>query len=670
MHFNPRIYRFLSFLVIFFLNIHAAYASLSPRISLNGYTSDYTVAEADLMWPIEGNAKQNFYINPQWVYGSDNQNTASLGVGYRWLHNAEAIYGAYLFGGYARIPNNARVWIVNPGVEVMGRRWDVHLNAYVPIGDRRYSVWDTAYYFADNSLYEANLHAVQEVGNGADVKWAYQLSSTLPLKAYVGSYFFSPARSENIVGGAVGAEYWLDNFLKLFTRYSYDNLHHSTVAIGIGLEWGGTRVHRANPALRERLTDPVAHYLANLGYAASIPSRKTTPQVLGSKTVYDNIAFFSHGAPRPSYGYAAQNTTKACTYENPCGPADFNQENIDSLQTRLPHTQLYFSGGAFSALNKQGNAISLKPGQSIHGRTLDYTSPAAGNARTRFDGGFELDANTALTDIILKPAGRVKNGIVAEEISHISIMNSQIGSPDARFEKGIKLDGVSGGMINNTSVFTNKYGIELKKSNAISIQSSQLSIFASKDNDIALGITVENGTGVNITDSSVDVVGNSKIRNAGIDVIDAQATINRTAVRVGSGLEPQQQFGISVSGDSNLAINDSSFKVAGASDNIGIVKEVAGANTDNKVNLCINNTTITVGTATSQGMQVFLQLPDDSGNRGSLDMFMNNSKLSLQGTDANSLEFVNRTKNNWNANDKIHMRGVICMKNGRMSACE
>ena len=639
MQFYLRVCLFLSLLVIFFLTIHAANASLSPRISLNGYVSDYTVAETDLMLPIASNAKQNFYINPQLAYGSNNQGVAGLGAGYRWFNNAEAIYGAYLFGSYARIANNARLWIINPGVEVMGRRWDAHLNGYFPIGDRRYSVWDTAHYFAGNSLYEASLHAVQEVGNGTDVKLGYQLASTLPLKAYIGSYFFSPSRTENIVGGAVGIEYWLDSFFKLFSRYSYDNLHHSTVAIGLGLELGGSRVHRSNPNLQERLTDPVEHYLANLGYGAPIPSRKTTPQVLGTKTVYDNIAFFSQGIPA-SYSYAAQdaNTIKPCTYENPCGPADFNQDKINTLNARLPGTQLYFNGGNFSALNGD-KAITLNPGQSLHGQTFDYASPAVGGSRTQFKGGFELEGNNTLTNIILEPAGRVENGIKTEEkVSHISIINSQIGSPDARFKNGIHLESVTGGMIDKTSVFAKEYGIELADSNAISIQSSQISIFPSKDNDLALGITVENGTGVNITDSKVDIVGNAKYRSAGINVIGAQVTINRTAVRVGSGLEQRDQLGISVSGDSDLFINNSLFHVAGAGNNIGIRKETAIGNTKNGVHLRVNGTRITVGTATSQGEQVFLSLPAKTGeNRGSLAMDMNNSKIILQGADANSV---------------------------------
>ncbi|WP_244887568.1 hypothetical protein [Rickettsiella grylli] len=59
------------------------------------------------------------------------------------------------------------------------------------------------------------------------------------LKGYLGSYYFSPAETNNVWGGAAGLEYWLTQGVKLVGSYSYDNLHHSTYAFGIGLEWGG-----------------------------------------------------------------------------------------------------------------------------------------------------------------------------------------------------------------------------------------------------------------------------------------------------------------------------------------------------------------------------------------------------------------------------------------------
>lgn len=107
--------------------------SLAPRFSANVYTGVYTVGSADLMLSLDGNEIHNLYVNPQAAYGSDQQWLADLGLGYRWINNDAAILGWYAFAGRTRVNNNSDFWIANPGVEVLGRRWDTHLNAYIPV---------------------------------------------------------------------------------------------------------------------------------------------------------------------------------------------------------------------------------------------------------------------------------------------------------------------------------------------------------------------------------------------------------------------------------------------------------------------------------------------------------------------------------------------------------
>jgi hypothetical protein len=123
------------------LSVKAFSSPLPARFSADGYGStDYLVGQADLMLPVKGDAGHNFYIDPALAYGSDSQGYADLGVGYRWLKNDAAILGGYLFGGYSRIDNNARIWVVNPGIEALGSRWDAHLNGYLVMGDRNQNV--------------------------------------------------------------------------------------------------------------------------------------------------------------------------------------------------------------------------------------------------------------------------------------------------------------------------------------------------------------------------------------------------------------------------------------------------------------------------------------------------------------------------------------------------
>lgn len=240
---------------------------LPPRILANGYvSSDYMVAHTDLMLPVLADKAHSVYLNPSINYGSDKQGYLDLGLGYRCARNfwtgskfgsIPAILGVYLFAGYSRINNNARLWVINPGVEALASRWDAHANAYIPMGDRNFHVSTlnnppvpvpSDITFSGHSEFVATLVPQQIIsqhaGDGADVELAYQLFSRIPLKGYLGAYFFAPAQVNPIWGSATGLEYWVNSNVKTFFSYTYDNLRHSTGALGVGIELGGTHVHR------------------------------------------------------------------------------------------------------------------------------------------------------------------------------------------------------------------------------------------------------------------------------------------------------------------------------------------------------------------------------------------------------------------------------------------
>jgi len=65
------------------------------------------VGQADLMSPLNSNTIHNFYSSPRLMVLIIK---VTLGLGYRWIKNNAAILGFYLFGGYTRIDNNARLW--------------------------------------------------------------------------------------------------------------------------------------------------------------------------------------------------------------------------------------------------------------------------------------------------------------------------------------------------------------------------------------------------------------------------------------------------------------------------------------------------------------------------------------------------------------------------------
>jgi len=496
-----------------------AYASFSlpPRLSASAYASDYTVGQADLMLPVRGNTTQNFYVDPALSYDSDNQSELDIGLGYRWINNDAAILGGYIFGGYSRIANNARLWVANPGIEALGSRWDAHLNAYFPMGDRHYVTGtEIVPFFIGHSEFGRIFLINQYVGNGADAKVGYQLFPGSSWKAYLGSYYFSPAETNNVWGGAAGLEYWLTQNVKLVGSYTYDNLRRSTYAFGIGLEWGGTRVNRADPALEERITDPVERYLAELGRGSKMPSPlklKPRRRIIRTGATGDDdivglgndIVFFSL-AGRPNNNGTGL-TLANCTFENPCGPTDFTQTAVSTFGTLLPNTLFYFNGGTYSA-----GAVSLVPGQSVESRSAGYTQPATGAARsTIITDRIGLNGNNSLVNIILSGATNNNGKVQVQGLNNV-ITGSQIGTPG--FTQLIGVRNTSGGLLINNTVVSNSSvtGLFLDGGNT-SVQNSEINILG----NTPIGINALGGARVTLN--------NVQIFGTGTSVTPADATI-------------------------------------------------------------------------------------------------------------------------------------------------
>ncbi len=552
-------------------SIAEASASLPARFSADGYGStDYLVGQADLMLPLKGDASHNFYIDPALAYGSDSQGYADLGVGYRWVKNNSAILGGYLFGGYSRIDNNARLWVVNPGIEALGSRWDAHLNGYLVGGDRNKAVSSFLTFDEFNGHSELfNLFDVtQHAGDGVDVKLGYQLFPKTPLKAYVGSYFFSPAQTNNVLGGGVGLEYWVDQNIKVFASYTYDNLRRSVGALGLGVELGGTHVHRSDPSIEERITDPVERYLAELGHGSAIPSQKKT-QLIGQivPASRDDDAFFS---PTGTPNNGGMNLTFAnCTFENPCGPTDLTNQGTQTLETLLPNTRMFFGGGVYSALDVVGgtNPVTIRTGQSI--------APTPGTPSSTFQGGFILAGNNTLTDITLEPTVSTATGAgVSASGGNVLINGSQIGSTATPFATGLALSGNTQADLNDSTVFASSVGVNASGSTSLTTNASMINVNGGAN---SFGISSTSSGPINLTQGSiVNVTGGSAFgvnsTGGGDFVLSDASSLNVT------GTGGATSIGLITAGAGTVTVSGaSSINLESGANSVGYLDEGSGA---------------------------------------------------------------------------------------------
>ncbi len=521
-------------LLFFTLSLEAR-EPLPPRFSAAAYTGVYTVGQADLMVSLDGDRQHNLYVDPQGAYGSDQQWYGDVGLGYRWIKNDAAILGWYLFAGHTRVENNSNFWIVSPGIEALGSRWDARINAYLPVAGRsneigieNFNVENTPVFTGHTEIINSvfnDANAIQQIGNGADARVGYQLFRTVPLKGYLGAYFFSITNTENVRGGAAGLEYWFDDNIRIFANYSYDNYQHSNVIGGLGISFGGVRKHWADPSLSERLTDPVERYLANLGHGSGIPS-KTLLYGIGSgsstQLISTDIAFFSQTGT-PNAGGAGL-TLASCTFENPCGPTDFSQAGVDTLNTLLPNTMMYFNGGSYG-----GGTVSLNAGQSVRSRTADYKQLANGSARSSFNNDIDLVGNNTLENVILLPGATI--GSLANGSNNL-ITGSQIGAMNAPASIGVRQN--SGSLtINNTTIFAADQAVFADgffTPVTISILNSQLNV----TNNIAVNAEGISANKATITVNNTQIQMNGSATLSGILVGDSMLNVNNTNITVDS----------------------------------------------------------------------------------------------------------------------------------------
>ncbi len=577
-HLSPYLAFILSFSV-FIETTQAIAFPLPSRLSSNVYATDYTVGEADLMLPLAGDRRHNFYLDPNVAYGTDNQGYADLGLGYRWIKNDAAILGLYLFGGYTRIDNNARLWVANPGIEALGSRWDAHLNGYVTMGDRSYALGNSLgpFSFTGNSQVANLFQLTQYAGNGADIKLGYQFFPQSSLKGYVGSYFFNPLQPSNIWGGALGLEYWLDNHIKVFANYTYDNLRHSTGAFGLGVELGGTHTVRVNPTLEERITDPIERYLSDLSRGSAIPSRKAQLN-LGQATISNNIAFFSQTDGSSNNIARVSQKLADCTFEHPCGPTYLTDVSASILNSLLPNTQMYFNGGSYSAQNIEGTAVTLQPGQSLSSRTADYSQPATGARRSIFNGALILNSNNTLNNIIIIPTASTAsgNGILISNSTNIKINGSQIGSLIQTFSKGITFI-ASQGTITRSSLNSSNVSLgALNNSNAL-IENSVVNVINAGNSMSSAALFASSNSVLTMNNSFAVMTGNTSGKLSAVLTQNASVNINQSTINITSNNNVATTFVLFNTGDGSISVQRSSLNLQGGSARSSRIIEPTGA---------------------------------------------------------------------------------------------
>jgi hypothetical protein len=284
----------------------------------------------------------------------------------------------------------------------------------------------------------------------------------------------------------------------------------------------------------------VDRYLANLGHGSGIPSKTLLYGMgrgSGSTLISNSITFFSQtGTPNTGGNLTIVN----CTFENPCGPNDFTQAGVNSLNPILPNTMFYFNGGTYPAVNGV-NALTLNNGQSVSSRIADYSAPATGATRSTFNGNFNLSGNNTLDGVILDNSGIAVPGVNTSGTNNL-INNSQVGAILSPYNQGVVVN--SGSLtIQNTNIYgtflgvgginssltlesstidavgPNTVGVNLNNTNT-QITNTQIKSFGTIGTTNLVGVNASGSSAVNILNSAVEASSTPAVNTVGLRTTD------------------------------------------------------------------------------------------------------------------------------------------------------
>jgi hypothetical protein len=538
-----------------------------PRLSGTGWVSNnQDILQGDAMAALFGNPQNILWLDAQAKNALDSSWSVDPGVGYRYVYNDERIFGAYLFADSSRALNGGHTfWDLSPGLESMGRLWDFRINGYFPYNRRRVFIsqgfadeYDQYQFvtFAGRTEYDKILTLYQQIGNGVDGEIGRWIVPGLT--AYVGAYYFSAGPStsglvnpQNIKGFAARAQYEFNPRLALEINDTYDNVLHDTILGGVRFTLGGLGNSAQDRSdISSRLLDSVERSLATQGQGVAVPVQnqlQLTQLNSSNAAERSNIWFFNPGGS-PSYGGGDVTiNANSCTFENPCSPAAFTQDNINAINGFAPGANFYLATATYTIGTSTGTptAMTLNADQSIFGREPGFAMPATGSDRPILEGGLIIPSDTTATIDSIQLLNLTANpyagpGMTINNNDNLTISDSVIGQLSANnyqnFTTAIAITGSDNTVkINNSDVYAFSPGISPAQGIAISGPGNNAELqFGS--NDIITAVVSSSTSGNNYAFGIIDTSsGNNHLFFSSNDTINAEAS-NSSAKTYSSGI--------------------------------------------------------------------------------------------------------------------------------------
>lgn len=158
---------------------------------------------------------------------NDRRPAANLGLGLRTL-SSSWVYGINAYYDY-RKTHHFHYNQVSLGLEALGKKWDVRLNGYLPVGKKKSTFFDTKFSNFEGNY--ANLTSKQEFsmkGLNAEAGYHFKKMKHASFYAAAGPYYFYN-EGKNAIGGEARASTTVFDHFKFEVSGSYDPVFHGIV---------------------------------------------------------------------------------------------------------------------------------------------------------------------------------------------------------------------------------------------------------------------------------------------------------------------------------------------------------------------------------------------------------------------------------------------------------
>jgi parallel beta-helix repeat protein len=489
-----------------------------------GYNTGYTTLEAFLAAPTDLWAVMPFVDLRGHIF-NDGHWAANGGVGLRSLMK-DRVYGAYAYYDY-RDTQRKGYNQVSFGLETLGTLWDLRLNGYAVVGDRRTRPYHTQFsQFAGNNIYYTQKFQYALSGGNAEVGFYPLKMQDFTLYTGIGPYYLKgPARGA-VWGGETRIKFMWKEYVGAELSYSYDHTFKNIVQGQVFLSLplgpkGKVRESKKrscidNYLLCQRMIEPVVKH-----EIIPVTTKKSKNLAINPATGHPYTVYFVNNLSHSAGTYKSPFSTLAAA-EN----ASEENDLIYVYPGDLKGTGL-------------SSGVTLKNGQQLLGATINQdlmttagqiTLPAqasGSNAPLLSNGAGAVvtlgDNNVVSGLYIQNTAGP---GILASGSSNATLTQNYVQG-NSRTYNGIELDNVTGSVsVSSNTIMYQAACVNIDNTNSISNASYLFTnnTLHSEDGNYGFNITYIEGSNNYFLSSNNNIYAS---QSAGIN-ISCSNTANNT----------------------------------------------------------------------------------------------------------------------------------------------